>query len=174
MQRTPYNRHNTHAVLLDVITAVQRGYIVVQEDTRGCFGSDGEWLLAQPPHLVAIAPQITWSIPDDGLFFRGGAIGLGPNAVVYLVDRAAHRPGWKLPAERTGLPRGCGRPVVQRRAPATMTAPPIAPGPREIVRAGRGRGGFIEHPRGRHVHDYHCAPPGSPPGERPSVGGCGS
>ncbi|WP_342660249.1 Cocaine esterase [Rhodococcus ruber] len=121
--RTPYGRTASLNVLtFDTLTAVKRGYIVVQQDTRGRFDSDGEWLpwayeqqdgydtvvwasrlpgsngkvgmfggsytgqtqwaaaLAQPPGLAAIAPQITWSDPANGLMFRGGAIELGLNA----------------------------------------------------------------------------------------------
>lgn len=33
--------------------------------------------LSRPPELKAIAPLITWSDPDDGLFSRGGPIELG-------------------------------------------------------------------------------------------------
>ncbi|MET7652802.1 CocE/NonD family hydrolase [Streptomyces sp. NPDC005486] len=38
-----------------------------------------QWMaaLSKPPELKAIAPLITWSDPDDGLFSRGGAIELG-------------------------------------------------------------------------------------------------
>lgn len=35
--------------------------------------------IAGAPHLTAIAPAITWSDPEDGLMFRGGAIELGLN-----------------------------------------------------------------------------------------------
>lgn len=33
------------------------------------------------PHLVAIAPSLTWSDPEDGMLFRGGAIEFGINTV---------------------------------------------------------------------------------------------
>jgi putative CocE/NonD family hydrolase len=36
--------------------------------------------IAQAPSLAAIAPWMTWSDPEDGLMFRGGAIELGLNA----------------------------------------------------------------------------------------------
>ncbi|RYF54076.1 MAG: CocE/NonD family hydrolase, partial [Comamonadaceae bacterium] len=45
IQRTPYDRTAPLNVLFfDTMTAVKRGYIVVQQDTRGRFDSDGEWL----------------------------------------------------------------------------------------------------------------------------------
>ncbi|MFI7132241.1 CocE/NonD family hydrolase [Nonomuraea sp. NPDC050153] len=38
-----------------------------------------QWMaaLSKPPELKAIAPMVTWSDPDDGLWTRGGAIELG-------------------------------------------------------------------------------------------------
>ena len=36
-----------------------------------------EAAIAQPPSLCAIAPALTWSDPDDGVFARGGALELG-------------------------------------------------------------------------------------------------
>ncbi|WP_281193142.1 CocE/NonD family hydrolase [Streptomyces yerevanensis] len=104
---------------LDPLAAARRGFMVVVQDTRGRFASEGEWepwtyeesdgydtvrwaaalagsngsvgmigasyfgntqwmaALSKPPELKAIAPLITWSDPDDGLFSRGGAIELG-------------------------------------------------------------------------------------------------
>lgn len=40
-----------------------------------------QWSAAmmQPPSLAAIAPMVTWSDPDDGFLFRGGATELGLN-----------------------------------------------------------------------------------------------
>ncbi|QHE69858.1 CocE/NonD family hydrolase [Rhodococcus sp. WAY2] len=135
IQRTPYDRTGSLNVLIfDTLAAVKRGYIVVQQDTRGRFDSDGEWLpwaceqkdgydtvvwasglpgsngkvgmfggsytgqtqwaaaLAAPPGLAAIAPQITWSDPADGLMFRGGAIELGLNAWWTLAQSLAQLP----------------------------------------------------------------------------------
>jgi putative CocE/NonD family hydrolase len=49
----------------------------------GMFGSsylgNTQWMaaLSKPPALKAIAPHVTWSEPDDGLFSRGGALELG-------------------------------------------------------------------------------------------------
>lgn len=123
LQRTPYNKQSQLSTIhvFDVLKAVQRGYIVVMQDTRGRFKSDGQWLpwaferndgydtvewaatipgsngrvgmfggsytgntqwaaaVTNPPHLTAIAPQITWSDPADGIFYRGGALELGLN-----------------------------------------------------------------------------------------------
>jgi len=135
VQRTPYDKRGlTNILVLDVLPAVKRGYIVVLQDTRGRFGSDGEWLpwayeqqdgydtvvwasrlpgsngkvgmfggsytgqtqwaaaIAGPPGLAAIAPQITWSDPADGLMFRGGAIELGLNAFWTLAQTLPQLP----------------------------------------------------------------------------------
>jgi uncharacterized protein len=44
VQRTPYDKREPLASLpLDTLRSVSRGYIVVQQDTRGRFASDGEW-----------------------------------------------------------------------------------------------------------------------------------
>ncbi|MEU9172903.1 CocE/NonD family hydrolase [Streptomyces sp. NPDC048420] len=45
----------------------------------GSYFGNTQWMaaLSKPPELKAIAPLITWSDPDDGLFSRGGAIELG-------------------------------------------------------------------------------------------------
>ena len=135
VMRTPYDKHALfHTLYFDVLAAARRGFIVVQQDTRGRFESDGEWLpwayeqedgydtiewagrlpgsngkvgmfggsytgqtqwataIAKAPSLVAIAPQITWSDPEDGLMFRGGAIELGLNAWWALSQSAAQLP----------------------------------------------------------------------------------
>ncbi|WP_280276664.1 CocE/NonD family hydrolase [Nocardia wallacei] len=135
VQRTPYDKTSPMAgFVLDTLKAVRRGYIVVQQDTRGRFASDGEWLpwahehadgydtvewaanlpgsngrvgmfggsytgstqwsaaVTQPPHLKAIAPQITWCDPEDGLFFRGGALEFGVNVWWSLMQSIAHYP----------------------------------------------------------------------------------
>ena len=120
--RTPYDKGVHLDPMLDFKKLVRAGYILVLQDTRGRFASDGEWLpwkyeredgydtiewaaslpssngkvgmfgasyygstqwsaaISGPPHLVSIAPQVTWSDPEDGLMFRGGAIELGLNA----------------------------------------------------------------------------------------------
>lgn len=44
LHRSPYGRRGNIQVLLDPFEAVSRGYIVVHQDTRGRFSSDGEWL----------------------------------------------------------------------------------------------------------------------------------
>ncbi|APE38329.1 X-Pro dipeptidyl-peptidase [Nocardia mangyaensis] len=135
VQRTPYDKASPQAAAqLDILKAVRRGYIVVQQDTRGRFASDGEWLpwahehqdgydtvewaatlpdsngnvgmfggsytgntqwsaaVAGAPHLRAIAPQITWSDPADGIFFRGGAIEHGLNLWWSLMTAAGQYP----------------------------------------------------------------------------------
>ncbi|WP_439030611.1 CocE/NonD family hydrolase [Gordonia terrae] len=121
--RHPYDKSAASMLdaFLDVKKIVRAGYIVVHQDSRGRFESDGDWLpwkyeredgydtaewaaslpnsngkvgmfggsylgstqwstaISKAPHLAAIAPAITWSDPDDGLMFRGGAIELGLN-----------------------------------------------------------------------------------------------
>lgn len=49
-----------------------------------------QWMaaLSKPPELKAIAPMITWSDPDDGLWTRGGAIELGISAPWSLLQGA--------------------------------------------------------------------------------------
>ncbi|MDX3246360.1 CocE/NonD family hydrolase [Streptomyces sp. ME18-1-4] len=123
LSRLPYGKQMSMAVaFLDPLAAARRGFMVVIQDTRGRFASDGEWepwtyeekdgydtvrwaaalpgsngsvgmigvsyfgntqwmaALSKPPELKAIAPMITWSDPDDGLWTRGGAIELGITA----------------------------------------------------------------------------------------------
>ncbi|MEU6349086.1 CocE/NonD family hydrolase [Streptomyces sp. NPDC047072] len=118
--RLPYGKQTPMmTAVLDPSAAVRRGFMVVVQDTRGRFASEGEWdpltyeerdghdtvrwaaalpgsngavgmiggsyfgntqwmaALSKPPELKAIAPMITWSDPDDGLWTRGGAIELG-------------------------------------------------------------------------------------------------
>jgi uncharacterized protein len=47
IQRTPYDKHLNalylHAATIDLIDAVEAGYVVVVQDCRGRFGSMGEW-----------------------------------------------------------------------------------------------------------------------------------
>ncbi|WP_174187266.1 CocE/NonD family hydrolase [Nocardia barduliensis] len=135
IQRTPYHKQSPgQSLMFDVLAAVKRGFIVVQQDTRGRFESEGQWLpwayerqdgydtvlwarslpgsngkvgmfggsftgqtqwttaIAQPPGLAAIAPQLTWSDPANGLMFRGGAVELGLNTVWGLGTSVAQLP----------------------------------------------------------------------------------
>lgn len=136
LHRTPYGKRTPVGVglVLDTLTAVARGYIVVHQDTRGRFASEGEWMpwehertdgydtvawaaampggtgevgmfggsytgstqwsaaVAGAPQLRAIAPQVTWSDPLDGLFQRGGALELGLTVPWTLLTGAAHLP----------------------------------------------------------------------------------
>ena len=123
LSRLPYGKQTPLAgVVLDPLSAARRGFMVVVQDTRGRFASEGEWepwtyeesdgydtvrwaaalpgasgsvgmigasyfgntqwmaALSKPPELKAIAPMVTWSDPDDGLWTRGGAIELGITA----------------------------------------------------------------------------------------------
>lgn len=72
-------------------------------DSNGSVGMFGasyfgntQWMaaLSKPPELRAIAPQVTWSEPDDGLFARGGASELGitlPWSLMQGVDTMLRR-----------------------------------------------------------------------------------
>lgn len=46
LHRNPYGKRTAAGVglVLDTLTAVTRGYIVVHQDTRGRFASDGDWM----------------------------------------------------------------------------------------------------------------------------------
>ncbi|MFD9392587.1 CocE/NonD family hydrolase [Streptomyces sp. NPDC060000] len=50
-----------------------------------------QWMaaLSKPPELKAIAPMVTWSDPDDGLWTRGGTIELGTTVTWSLLHGAA-------------------------------------------------------------------------------------
>ncbi len=137
LSRLPYGKGNPMMLALtDPLSMAKRGFMVVIQDTRGRFASDGEWepwtheesdgyntvrwaaalpgangsvgmfggsyfgntqwmaALAKPPELKAIAPQVTWSEPDDGLFARGGASELGitvPWSLAQGVDTVMRR-----------------------------------------------------------------------------------
>lgn len=123
LSRLPYGKQlPLLAAVLDPLAAARRGFMVVIQDTRGRFASEGKWepwtheendgydtvrwaaalpgangsvgmigasyfgntqwmaALSKPPELKAIAPMVTWSDPDDGLWTRGGAIELGITA----------------------------------------------------------------------------------------------
>ncbi|MGY0390650.1 CocE/NonD family hydrolase [Nocardioides sp. WG-D5] len=123
VNRSPYDKNMLLDLFIDFKRAARSGYVVIYQDTRGRFASDGEWTpwkherddgydtvewaaslpygngkvgmfgasyhgstqwsaaIAGSPQLRAIAPVITWSDPEDGLMFRGGAIELGVNAL---------------------------------------------------------------------------------------------
>ncbi|MFI5681128.1 CocE/NonD family hydrolase [Streptomyces cellulosae] len=131
LARLPYGKQTPMmTVLLDPLAAARRGFLVVIQDTRGRFASEGEWepwtyeesdgydtvrwaaglpgsngsvgmiggsyfgntqwmaALSKPPELKAIAPLITWSDPEDGLWTRGGAIELGTTVTWSLLHGA--------------------------------------------------------------------------------------
>ncbi len=120
LSRLPYGKDfPIGSASLDPVQAARRGYIVVVQDTRGRFLSEGEWLpflnerddgydtvewaatlpggngdigmfggsylgltqwaaaRARPPHLKALFPMITWDVPQNGAYLRGGAVELG-------------------------------------------------------------------------------------------------
>jgi putative CocE/NonD family hydrolase len=112
--RTPYDKSVNWAVS-SVFQMVPRGYVVIIQDVRGRYTSEGEWYpfrheqadgfdtvewaaalpfsdgkvgmmgasyvgatqmlaaIAQPPHLVAIAPNVTASNYHEGWTYQGGA-----------------------------------------------------------------------------------------------------
>lgn len=118
LSRLPYSKRLVNP-WTDPVRFAEKGFIVVVQDTRGRFASEGDWepwtfesddgydtvrwasslpgangavgmigasyfgntqwmaALSQAPGLRAIAPMLTWSDPDDGLFSRGGAAELG-------------------------------------------------------------------------------------------------
>lgn len=132
IERTPYDKNVRTAIGFNALDAARAGYIVVFQDTRGSFTSEGEWLpwkyeredgydtiawaaslprsngrvgtfgasytgstqwssaIAGAPALKAMAPMVTFSDPEDGLMFRGGAIELGLNAWWTVVTAMAH------------------------------------------------------------------------------------
>src|SRR5882762_4211298 len=114
LMRTPYDKSVNWAVA-SVFQMVPRGYVVIIQDVRGRYTSEGEWYpfrheqadgfdtvewaaalpfsdgkvgmmggsyvgatqmlaaIAQPPHLVAIAPNVTASNYHEGWTYQGGA-----------------------------------------------------------------------------------------------------
>ena len=114
LMRTPYDKSVNWAVS-SVSRIVPRGYVVIIQDVRGRYTSEGEWYpfkheqadgfdtvewaatlpysdgkvgmmggsyvgatqmlaaIAQPPHLAAIAPNVTASNYHDGWTYQGGA-----------------------------------------------------------------------------------------------------
>jgi len=114
LTRTPYNK-NVNWAVSPVVKIVPRGYVVIIQDVRGRYTSEGEWYpfkheqadgfdtvewaaalpysdgkvgmigasyvgatqmlaaIAHPPHLVAIAPNMTASNYHDGWTYQGGA-----------------------------------------------------------------------------------------------------
>src|SRR6267143_538392 len=114
LMRTPYDKSVNWAVA-SVFQMVPRGYVVILQDVRGRYTSEGEWYpfrheqadgfdtvewaaalpfsdgkvgmmggsyvgatqmlaaIAQPPHLVAIAPNVTASNYHEGWTYQGGA-----------------------------------------------------------------------------------------------------
>jgi uncharacterized protein len=114
LMRTPYDKSVNWAVS-PVVKMVSRGYVVIIQDVRGRYTSEGEWYpfkheqadgfdtvewaaalpysdgkvgmmgasyvgatqmlaaIAQPPHLAAIAPNMTASNYHDGWTYQGGA-----------------------------------------------------------------------------------------------------
>jgi len=114
LMRTPYDKSVSWAVS-PISKIVPRGYVVIIQDVRGRYTSEGEWYpfkheqadgfdtvewaatlpysdgkvgmmggsyvgatqmlaaIAQPPHLAAIAPNVTASNYHDGWTYQGGA-----------------------------------------------------------------------------------------------------
>jgi len=141
LSRSPYDKSNLMEGVANFKTMVRAGYVFINQDTRGRFASDGEWLpwkyeredgydtvewaaslpysngkvgmfgpsylgstqwsaaIAGAPHLATIAPFTTWSDPDDGLMFRGGAVELGLNTQWGLMTALGQYPKAGLPPE---------------------------------------------------------------------------
>ncbi len=120
LTRTPYGKDFASvSPLMDSVRLARAGYIVVIQDVRGRFTSDGQWVAfgneaedgydsvewaaelpnsngnvgmfgasyfgytqwmaakANPPHLKAMVPFITWADVRDGVGWRSGALELG-------------------------------------------------------------------------------------------------
>jgi putative CocE/NonD family hydrolase len=134
LSRGPYDKRIRMDGLLDCVQMARSGYVVVLQDTRGRFASDGEWVpwkherhdgydsvewaaglpgsngrvgmfgpsylgstqwsaaIAGAPSLKAIAPFVTWSDPENGLMFRGGAIEHGLNTFWTLLQAMGQIP----------------------------------------------------------------------------------
>jgi uncharacterized protein len=132
LTRLPYGKHlpGLMRLIVDPLGLARGGFIVVVQDTRGRFASEGDWepwtfeadngydtvrwaaslpgsngavgmfgvsyfgntqwmaALSKPPELKAIAPAVTWSEPDDGLFSRGGVLELGISVYWSLLQGA--------------------------------------------------------------------------------------
>ena len=132
LTRLPYGKHLPGLIrmTIDPLGMARGGYIVVVQDTRGRFSSEGFWepwtfeaddgydsvrwaaalpgsngvvgmfgvsyfgntqwmaALSKPPELKAIAPAVTWSEPNDGLFSRGGVLELGTSVYWSLLQGA--------------------------------------------------------------------------------------
>jgi uncharacterized protein len=132
LTRLPYGKHLPGLIrmTIDPLGMARGDYIVVVQDTRGRFASEGDWepwtfeaddgydsvrwaaalpgsngvvgmfgvsyfgntqwmaALSKPPELKAIAPAITWSEPNDGLFSRGGVLELGMSVYWSLLQGA--------------------------------------------------------------------------------------
>jgi uncharacterized protein len=168
LSRLPYGKQMPLAIaVLDPLAAARRGFMVVLQDTRGRFASEGEWgpwtheesdgfdtvrwaaalpgangsvgmigasyfgntqwmaALSKPPELKAIAPMVTWSDPDDGLWTRGGAIELGHRALVPHDGR------------RRADARARNRPRHARRQPRRTRAGSRRPAGRRLRRTAR-------------------------------------
>lgn len=74
----------------------------------GSYFGNTQWMaaLSKPPELKAIAPMITWSDPDDGLWTRGGAIELGltvPWSLLQGADTLMRRHGLDLDGLVSGI-----------------------------------------------------------------------
>ncbi|WP_235503615.1 CocE/NonD family hydrolase [Aeromicrobium sp. Root344] len=71
LHRTPYGKRNV-ALLLDIWTANARGYVVIHQDTRGRFASEGDWMpweheRADGFDSVAWAADLPYSTGDVGM-----------------------------------------------------------------------------------------------------------
>lgn len=73
LQRGPYGKRGPSAQAIDTLAVVARGYIVVQQDTRGRFASEGEWQpfdheISDGRDTVAWAATLPGSSGEVGMF----------------------------------------------------------------------------------------------------------
>src|SRR6266403_921853 len=151
--RTPYDKTGT---LHFGLQAAARGYVVIAQDVRGRFESEGEWynfkyesqdgydtvewaaalpysngkvgmfggsyvgatqylaVIAKPPHLAGICPNVTASNYHDGWAYQGGAFeqwfneswatGLAKNTMRRRVEAGGNAIGWAKILPLRGYP----------------------------------------------------------------------
>ena len=166
LQRLPYGKQILERVFLDPTQTAQRDYVVLAQDSRGRFDSEGEWYpfhceindgydavewaaaqpwsngkvgmysgsyigatqwlaaIAQPPHLVTIAPATATSdFHDSWVYHTGGAFDLIFNVgwAVSVCGDTAQRLGIKEPTvEKAGATRVAIGEIIARDPEAAM------------------------------------------------------
>jgi uncharacterized protein len=112
VHRTPYSKSNAWFVgglMFNPLDAVQRGYVIVVQDTRGRFGSEGDWVpfaneAADGYDTIEWAAAQPWSNGNVGIYgssYMGvttiqGLVAAPPhlNAAVSYMTGANYHSGW--------------------------------------------------------------------------------